>query len=559
VNYVYANRLRASLNLVQPTALTWVQNYSYDAARRLTGITSPAGDFNYTLGGASSASPLIKRLLLPNGAFITNSYDNVARLSSTALKKNSQANLDSYAYGYNQVNQRTNVVRTAGDYVNYTYDNIGELKTASGKESGGVTNRWQEQFGYAYDAAGNLNQRTNNALVQTFNVNSLNELTTAANSGKLTVAGATTAAATNVMVNTLNAVLYADTTFAATNLPLANGNNTFTAIGKDAAGHMATNTVNVYLPTNAFVYDLNGNLLNDGRRYFTYDDENELTSVTLSNAWRSEYVYDGKMRRRIDREYTWNSGAWQLAAETYYVYDGNLVLQERLGGNIPAVTYTRGRDLSGSLQGAGGIGGLLARTDFNGSAYYNADGNGNVTMLLNANQNVAAKYLYDPYGNTLAMSGQLTSANTYRFSSKEWNANAGLYYYLYRFYDPNLQRWPNRDPLGDIGSDILRTRQQLNKHFMETFGSENLFTFVANAPTEFTDTDGRVKFPPLPPDDGTDQWEQECQNRCLKICQNAPCPDACGVCCFNQCAERKRPDLSCYLTQRSGPKPKLTK
>ncbi len=51
------------------------------------------------------------------------------------------------------------------------------------------TPRLQEQFGYAYDAAGNLNRRTNNALVQTFGVNTLNELTNATRSGTLTVAG----------------------------------------------------------------------------------------------------------------------------------------------------------------------------------------------------------------------------------------------------------------------------------------------------------------------------------------------------------------------------------
>jgi RHS repeat-associated protein len=321
----------------------------------------------------------------------------------------------------------------------------------------------------------------------------LNELTAGTWNGTLTVAGATTAAATNVTVNTSNAVLYADNTFAAANLPLANGNNTFTAVGRDAAGHVATNTVNVSVSANAFVYDLNGNLLNDGQRYFAYDDENELTSVTVSNAWRSEYVYDGKMRRRIDREYKWNAGAWQLAAATYYVYDGNLVLQERLGGNIPAVTYTRGNDLSGSLQGAGGIGGLLARTDNStlnpqlSTSFYHADGNGNVTMLLDANQNVVAKYLYDPYGNTLAMSGQMASANTYRFSSKEWNANAGLYYYLYRFYDPNLQRWPNRDPLSEPGFEMLRHRHVVKyprrfRTFAEFRKTPDLYEFVHNSP-----------------------------------------------------------------------------
>jgi hypothetical protein len=68
-----------------------------------------------------------------------------------------------------------------------------------------------------YDHAGNPNYRTNNALVQTFNVNSLNELTTVTHAGTLTVAGSTTGPATNVTVNTSNAVLYADATFASTN------------------------------------------------------------------------------------------------------------------------------------------------------------------------------------------------------------------------------------------------------------------------------------------------------------------------------------------------------
>lgn len=73
------------------------------------------------------------------------------------------------------------------------------MSTTAGKRSaGGVTNRWQEQFGYAYDAAGNLNYRTNYTLLQRFNVNSLNELTTVTNGGRLTVAGSTTSPATYV-------------------------------------------------------------------------------------------------------------------------------------------------------------------------------------------------------------------------------------------------------------------------------------------------------------------------------------------------------------------------
>ena len=73
------------------------------------------------------------------------------------------------------------------------------------------------------------------------------------------------------------------------------------------------------------------------------------------------------------------------------------------------------------------------------TAFYHADGIGNVPALTYANQRLAAKYLYDPFGNMISMSGTLRDFNKYRFSSKEWNENSGLYYYLYRFYDPSLQ------------------------------------------------------------------------------------------------------------------------
>ncbi len=214
-----------------------------------------------------------------------------------------------------------------------------------------------------------------------------------------------------------------------------------------------------------------------GTRNFAYDDENELISVWQTNVWREDYVYDGKLRRRITRQFTWNGSGWQLTNEVHYVYDGNVVIQERDQNNLPVVTYTRGVDLSGTLQGAGGIGGLLARTDMGrlavndplASAYYHADGNGNITALItdlmDTNQVLVAKYLYDPYGNLLAESGPLAGGNKYRFSSKEWDSQAGLYYYLYRFYDPNLQRWPNRDPIQEIGGF-------------------NLYEFVANNPIE---------------------------------------------------------------------------
>lgn len=152
------------------------------------------------------------------------------------------------------------------------------------------------------------------------------------------------------------------------------------------------------------------------------------------------------------------------------------MIQERDGNNVPTVSYTRGTDLSGSLEGAGGIGGLLGRShgytagNWGTHNFYHADGGGNITYLETSAQGLAASYKYDPYGNTISSSGTLAGANVYRFSSKEsltHNPQSGTameyYYYGYRWYAPDLQRWPNRDPLGEAGG-------------------MNLYTFVSNDP-----------------------------------------------------------------------------
>ena len=233
-------------------------------------------------------------------------------------------------------------------------------------------------------------------------------------------------------------------------------------------------------------YDGNGNLTNRynvmaGAYNYGYDDENELTSAEQATQWRTEFVYDGKGRMRKRLEYTWTGSAWTLSTAVNYVYDGMRVIQERSSSNVPQVSYTRGTDLSGSLEGAGGIGGLLGRShayqtgsgNFTNHNYYHADGNGNVTYLLNNAQSKVAEYRYDPFGNTISSSGSLSAANVYRFSSKEIHVNSGMYYYTHRFYDPNLQRWLNRDPIGRRGG-------------------KNLYAFVNNSPTGVFDPLGLI-------------------------------------------------------------------
>jgi RHS repeat-associated protein len=473
VSYSYANQLLSGVNVSAPNTSPLTQTFAYDATDRLTNIVSNVGVFSLLYTESNSRQNL--RLAFPNGAYITNAYSSVARLLNTVLKDSANAVVDSHTYDYNIAGQRTNESRVEGSYVRYGYNAIGSLISAAGKEAGGVTNRLHEQFGYDYDAAGNLSKKTNNALVETFSVNSLNELTGIDSSGTLTVAGATRGAATDVLVNGAAAIRYGDNTFAAAGQPMT---NSYTAIAQDAYGRSDTNIVTPNLLTNVVVsYDELGNLLSDGRRIFSWDDENRLTSLIVTNSvsasTRSDFVYDGLGRRRITFEYEWRDSDWVLVDQARYIYVGRRVIQERNEFNLPRVTYFWGNDLSGSAEGAGGIGGILGRIDHGSgiTAYYHSDGAGNVTSLIDERSSVLARYLYDPFGKIVGQSGPLAEANIYRFSSKEFHQKSGLYYYGFRWYDPNLQRWINRDPIGEAGG-------------------VNLYQFARNNPLSFVDRDG---------------------------------------------------------------------
>ncbi|MEI6150593.1 MAG: RHS repeat-associated core domain-containing protein, partial [bacterium] len=113
------------------------------------------------------------------------------------------------------------------------------------------------------------------------------------------------------------------------------------------------------------------------------------------------------------------------------------------------------------LQGAGGIGGLLARVEGGTNYCYTFDGNGNVADVVADGGATVAHYEYDPFGRTVAQSGAYADANPWRFSTKqldEW----GLYYYGLRFYNPGLGRWGSRDPLIEAArlSNDESTRQK---------------------------------------------------------------------------------------------------
>lgn len=101
------SRLLTNVTVSQPSG-TYSATYGYDAARRLSTVSSTAGNFAYTCWGAGR---LWTNVALPNTSAITNHYDTEAGVLSTLLNNSGNTTLNSHAYVYNQASQRTQVIR----------------------------------------------------------------------------------------------------------------------------------------------------------------------------------------------------------------------------------------------------------------------------------------------------------------------------------------------------------------------------------------------------------------------------------------------------------------
>jgi RHS repeat-associated protein len=173
-----------------------------------------------------------------------------------------------------------------------------------------------------------------------------------------------------------------------------------------------------------------------------WDAENRLISSTVGST-ATTYLYDAYSRRMA---------VTTGGISTLFVYDDWNCIAE-YSGTALSKTNLWGLDLSDTLQSAGGVGGLLAERLHSGTAatyHPTYDGNGNVSEYLAANGTTAAHFEYDPIGNTV-VDADTSNLFTYRFSTKPRDAETGLYYYGYRYYDPKTGRWPSRDPIEEAG------------------------------------------------------------------------------------------------------------
>ena len=194
----------------------------------------------------------------------------------------------------------------------------------------------------------------------------------------------------------------------------------------------------------------------------------------LGDDGRFAYAYAHRHRRIMKRVERFDGEEWRTGETHAFAYDGCNIVLERIAfadGSTRTVEYFWGNDLSGTEQGAGGVGGLVAVCIDGAFFILCYDHNGNVVCYVSESGAVAAQYVYDPYGNVIEQHGGYPDLFNFGFSTKYLDRETGMLSYQRRFYRPDLGRWLNRDPIEEEGGD-------------------NLYEFVCNRPAALYDRYG---------------------------------------------------------------------
>jgi len=392
---------------------TFTYGYRYEA---IAATTNPAVPAHHQGSAASNAvESYIPFTLDGPRVDVTLAYDPTRDVLYSRENK-LDTTLSKFSYTVNELGQRK-VVVTSGSAFNsafanwgWYYDDLGQITTANADIP--ANNRT-----YTYDTIGN-------------------RLTATADTATTNYWGDVNAAQAGANpLNQYAKIIYPDTS-PQTVLPV-----------HDADGNMTSGPV-------AGAAGMTAGMHSPATANLKWDAEDR-PIVALVNGTTVTYQYDhlGRLIRRDDG-----------STVTQYLYDGWNRIAEY---NVTTVTdptavttYTLtktflwGLDLSGTLQGAGGVGGLLSIQTSSASFYPTYDGNGNVSEYIDNSGVQSAHFEYDPFGNlTVLTESSLGSAAqfAYRFSTKPQDAVTGLYYYGHRWYGSLDGRWPSRDPIEEDG------------------------------------------------------------------------------------------------------------
>jgi RHS repeat-associated protein len=231
-------------------------------------------------------------------------------------------------------------------------------------------------------------------------------------------------------------------TVGTTSYGTANANNGYTTAGGSS-----------------LTYDGNQNLTFDGVNTLTYDAENRLVQAQNAAWGTSTYLYD-PLGHRKQKQVT--SPGWQVT--TQFVLAGNEEIADYNGTGA-------GAPLMMTVRGAGGLPvAAITPAEYGESltaVYYHHDVMGSTVAVTQGGDSGASEaYTYSDFGAPGAGSWA-----TYRYAGYRYDNETGLYYVNARYYNPNLGRFLQTDPIG-------------------LSGGRNLYAYVGNDPLDLVDPGG---------------------------------------------------------------------
>ena len=226
--------------------------------------------------------------------------------------------------------------------------------------------------------------------------------------------------------------------------------------------------------------NLNNTLNNDNRMLtagditFGYDNNGNLTTKTVgSNVTNYTWDYDKMLTQMVNGGMIYNYG-----------YDGLLNRVKRIENSVEK-RYVSGlaeTDVNGNITAyyVYGLGLISKITPSNEVYYYHYDGIGSTIGISDQSGSIVNKYAYDAFGKVLNQEETIPNAFKYVGQFGVMDEENGLFYMRARYYDPEVGRFINKDPIGLLGG-------------------LNLYAYVANNPVNLIDPEGKFVFLLLAP------------------------------------------------------------
>jgi len=198
-------------------------------------------------------------------------------------------------------------------------------------------------------------------------------------------------------------------------------------------------------------YDDNGNLISGFGMNYSYNGFNWLVNVSNGGILVAEYWYDDSGVRVKSVVYSGGEN------ETTYYFDNFVQIVNSSGVYNETYYYYYDR--------------LVGVKDSSGDVlFYHPDHLGSSTLVTDINGAVVEEMEYEPFGSPVESSDE-----RYTYTGQEQDVESGLMYYGARYYDPDLAKFVQTDPvIGDIYNP-----QDLNK-----------YAYVRNNPFKYVDPDG---------------------------------------------------------------------